>query len=246
MDISLVIAVDEKHLHQLTYSMSTWIRYKTDIINFPLIIIYDAKQIKPNDKRFEITLPFRNRTFVEWNPPNGLYKDQRENMLTSLVQGIENVKTSWYVQIDTDVYATSNQTWIDPSWFNSKSVMVSNPWGYTKPANTLDILDDWGDTTELLKSYPRLNIPVQPGSDLVVCSRIASWIIFARTDWTLRVLEATDKIGNFHKLPIPSQDTLLWYCAKRSNQIITRTNFKKMGWGVVAGTRKLQRITAQI
>ena len=248
MDLSLVVGIDYAHLDQLTYSLPTWLKYKPKITRLPLVVIYDAYEISVMDKRLKLVKKaFSHLSFVPWKPPINLYSDQREKMLTALVTAPRHVKTEWYVQIDTDVYAKSNESWTNRRWFrNPENVIVSNPWGYTKPANALETLDDWGDKVDLLKPHPRLNVFYDPKSDLVSYPRIASWIIFAKTNFSLSVIDSLDKVDGHPKLPVPSQDTLLWYCAARSKKGIVKFPFREAGWNVAPTTGKLKQVCTEL
>ena len=239
---TLVIAVDSRHIKQLSYSFSTWIKYKKELRDCPILVIHDSL-VHESDIYDIIRRPVE---FVKWNPPENLYLDQREKMLTSMVLlPPKYVKTPWYVQIDTDAYSLNDKEWIEEEWLSDDTVIVANPWGYTKPANTIELLDNWGDTVEGIKEFPRLDLPYKPGSALVRHSRIASWIIFCKTDWHKSVLKFLPD-EEYVKLPFPSQDTFLFYCATRTKQKIVRHSFKKNGWGNTVSIRKLKRICENI
>ena len=239
---TLVLVVDEKHVEQLYYSFPTWIKYKKELRDCPILVILDS----PVPESYIRNIIQRPVTFVKWNPPENTYSSQREKMLTSMVTiPPKHVKTPWYVQIDTDAYALNDTKWIEEEWFNSDTVIVANPWGYTKPANAIELLDDWGDTVEGIKEFPRLDLPYKLGSSLVRHSRIASWIIFCKTDWHKSILKFLPH-EEYVKLPFPSQDTFLFYCATRTKQKVIRHSFKKNGWGNTVSIKKLKAICENI
>jgi hypothetical protein len=226
-NFTLVVAIDKYNLNRLKYSYLTWCNYKKEIRSCPLVIIYDSDQVNPKECTF---LDERQDVkFCPWNDPNNIYNSQREKMLTSfIVIPPDVVETEWFLKLDTDTYATNDSPWIDEKWFDDV-VIVSNPWGYTKPANAIDILDEWGDKIDPIKNYPRLNIHGDIGSKRVRHKRIASWVYFCKTNWAKGISNFV-KIDGCYKLPIPSQDTYSFYCSKRMGKNIKRIRFKQMGW----------------
>jgi hypothetical protein len=141
------------------------------------------------------------------------------------------VTTPWFLKLDTDTYAINDYSWIDESWFDQDVCFISNPWGYTKPANSIDILDTWGDTIDDLKNKDRLNIHLLNNELKLYHPRIISWLYFCRTEWMEKVSSYT-RINNsdFCKLPVPSQDTYCFYCAERRKDKYIKIKFKRRGW----------------
>jgi hypothetical protein len=230
-DFTTVIAVDEKHQHELKYAWRTWEKLKPEITNAKVILIYDAKEVDVNKNPFiDFIVQRKNVTPMSWNPPDGIYKDQREKMLTSFFPAMNLVDTKWYLKIDTDCIATTNDVgWLAPEHYVGDPVFVSNPWGYTKPQNTFDLMDDWGDKMDLLNKFPRLALPYDKNSDLVRHDRIISFVYLGLTEWTKQMMSLCEKDGNF-KLPFPSQDTFMWYCAARRKENFKRLKYKKFGF----------------
>jgi hypothetical protein len=151
-------------------------------------------------------------------------------MLTSFFPAVDCVDTKWYLKIDTDCVAVNaDKGWLSPEFFTNDPVFVSNPWGYTKPNNVFDLMDDWGDKQELLKDFARLNLPYDKNSDLVRHERIISFVYFGLTEWTKKMMNMC-KLGENFKLPFPSQDTFMWYCAARRKELYRRIKFKKFGF----------------
>ena len=138
--------------------------------------------------------------------------------------------------------ALKEGSWINTEWFEAKGeearpVFVSHPWGYTKPPDAIERLDNWADTIPQLRDFPRLNLVARPGWNMVRCRRIISWLFFARTDWTRQMANLCQG-----KLPVASQDTFLWYCAARQRKPYRRVRMKRYGWAHVRGLRKIRRI----
>lgn len=246
IDFTTVIAIDAHHLEELKLAWSTWEKFKPEIINAPMVIIYDEKEVDPEDEWLDEKMERDNITLIPWNPPEGLYKDQREKMLTSFFQATKFVKTKWYLKIDTDCIANNyDKNWLDESWFVDDPAFVSNPWGYTKPNNTFDIMDDWGDKQELFKGTNRLNLPYRKDSEIVRHTRIISWFYFGLTEWTNEMSKSC-LIDGQYKLPFPSQDTFMWYCAERLNKKYVRIKFKKFGLEHWHNIRKIRRRVDEI
>jgi hypothetical protein len=230
-DFTTIVAIDEKHQHELKYAWKTWEKTKPEITNARTILIVDDASLDINNNHFiDFIIQKKNVEVFHWNPPNTLYKDQRERMLTSFFPAINLVKTKWYLKIDTDcISVNNNKDWLDPKHYIDDPVFVSNPWGYTKPNNTFDLMDDWGDTKEILKSFPRLNLPYDKNSEIVRHQRIISFVYFGLTEWTKKMMTMCEENGNF-KLPFPSQDTFMWYCAERRKELYRRVKYKNFGF----------------
>lgn len=224
-DITVVVAIDAHHLKELEISWHTWMAYKHDLRAARFIIIYDQSQIDPRSHKMFCGY---NVKFYPWDMPN---VSQREKMLTALVHvPAREVTTSWYLKLDTDTVATAPGKWIDDGWFKPDikgrpPVYISHRWHYSKPSNVLKILDDWGDTLEPFRSKPRLNIPFDPKSGRVYSNRIISWCFFGNTEWTRNMSRLAG-----YRLPCPSQDTFLYYCAARLGEYTVATNMKRYNW----------------
>lgn len=219
-DITLVIAIDKHHTKELTYTWPTWMKYKPELRTMKKVVIYDKDQVNPNNitlfNGFDIK-------FVPWSM-DGV--EQREKMLTSFIKVPPvHVDTSWYLKLDVDAIATKHSNLYHDAWFDNSPVFVSHRWGYSKPPDILDRLDAWGDITPPFSQHPRLNIPRDPASPRVSSPRIISWCFFGRTDWTT---EISNLCGP--RLPVPSQDTIMYYCATRLGKHYARVNVRALGW----------------
>jgi len=212
-DITLVIAIDKRHLEELSYTWPTWMKFKPELRDMKKIIIYDCKQLQLKDLNIFNGYDVR---LIPWHI-DGV--DQREKMLTSLVRiPAREVTTKWYLKLDVDTIATASGKWIKDEWFepyNGKlPVYISHRWTFSKPANVLQVLDNWADKIDPLNKFPRLDIPFDPNSSRVTSKRIISWCFFGLTEWTRFVDSLCQP-----KLPVPSQDTLMYYCATRLGKI---------------------------
>lgn len=239
--ITVVIAVDNEHLDELQKTLPTWVEHK-DFKKYPFLVIYDADQVALTDPRFDILKDF-NANYVKWSDPDKIYNTQREKMLTALtvLPGLY-VKTPWYLKIDTDCTATNNDKWYDESWLKKDYVFITNPWGYTKPANSIELLDNWADDY-FDGTYKPLNLPYNPEDNKVKHKRIISWLFLCKTEWSYEVahnfIQNEDKPDDpvIFKLPSisdkeykVSQDTILWYMAAIQKDKYKLFNFKDKGW----------------
>lgn len=228
-DITLVLGVDSKHLKELRLVWPGWLRFKSEVLRMPCVVFYDATQVQREEMAFLNAHP--SVRFVPWDMPGA--KSQREKMLAGFVHVPANeVKTTWYLKIDTDVIATAEGEWIRDEWFcpdnnNELPVFISSPWGYTKPANVMDLLDDWADGVPMLAKKSRLNLPHSERESVIKHSRIIGWLFFGRTDWTREMVALLDSDG---RLPYPSQDSFMYYCAKRLGRHYHRVRMREHGW----------------
>jgi hypothetical protein len=218
-DVTLVIAIDTHHLSELKMTYPTWHRFKNDMLNVKRLVIYDKNDLKVDDFKFLIN---DKTECIPWSM-DGV--GQREEMLSSFIYcPARHVTTKWYLKLDVDTISTKYGPWINTEWMDD-NVFTAQRWGYSKPANVFEILDDWGDTKDKLNVNPRLNIPYNHDWDTVASKRITSWYFLCNTEWTQFVESLCDR-----RLPFPSQDTLMYYVAKRANKNFRRVNVKTNGW----------------
>lgn len=228
-NITLVLGVDAKHLEELRLVWSGWMQYKPELRQMPCVVFYDRVEVRQEELAFLNEHPNVRR--VPWELPNA--RSQREEMLTGFIHiPAREVRTQWYLKIDTDVVATGTVEWIKPEWFEvdekgDESVFIASPWGYSKPRYVMDVLDDWGDRLPLLAKHPRLNLPYSSQSNKVRHPRIISWLFFGQTQWTREMAALADKDG---RLPFPSQDTYLFYCAQRLGRRFLKVKMSEHGW----------------
>lgn len=239
IDFTTVVGVDAAHLEEWALTWPTWARHRPQILDQPLLVVCDAD--RPIET-WEAALRFLRHprvTLVPWSQPG---VSQREKMLTGLtLVPTAHVRTPWFLKLDTDVAATAPADWVPDAWFapdvaDRVPTVVAPPWGYTKPADAVRRLDDWGDTTPGLCDRPRLDLPVPTGADRVRHPRVISWCLFGRTDWLREV--TADCRG---RLPVPSHDTFLSYCLVRRGDFHRRVDMRSLGWVHTGSRRRLER-----
>lgn len=229
-DITLLIGLDGSHLEELRWTWPTWMCFKPELREMPALVFYDPVEIDP--ARFGFLHDHPNLRWVPWDWAYG--RTQREKMITGFVHiPAREVQTPWYLKLDTDAAATNKGVWMKDEWFQPDArgrlpVFVSSKWSYSKPRYVLNLLDDWADGVRELQRFPRLDIPYSSNDkNRIRHRRIISWIFFGRTDWTKKVV---GWLGPDGRMPWASQDTFLFYCAKRSRQRMVRERMTGYGW----------------
>ncbi len=240
-DYTLVVAVDRRHLDQLSQTFRTWAKYKPSILQHPLVVVYDRIQVTAGEVLKMI--PHEDITCCPWAPngveyPVGIDKwtnQQRYKMLAGIVYGAAYcVKTPYWLKLDTDVVATKQDDWIDPLWFNDNPAIVAHPWGFTRPADQMIQLDQWvADNLDLLKDFhptKPLNLAPEKDWQRVRHKRIISWCGFFSTDFTHKCADYAETTCGRGLLPVPSQDGFMWYTATRLGLPVIRTQMKDRGF----------------
>lgn len=195
----------------------------------PCLVFYDPVEVEPRD--FDFLREHVSLRITPWLLPNALH--QRERMLTGFVQVPgRHVETTWYLKLDTDVVATGSGPWLKDEWFRpnedgDEPVFISSKWHYTKPSFVMDLLDNWADGVPELASRPRLNLPYSSEYSKLKHSRIISWFFIGRKDWTASMARLAAPDG---RLPWPSQDSYLFYCAERLGCHYVRERMSDYQW----------------
>jgi hypothetical protein len=237
ISFSTVVALDERHLEEWELSWPTWAKFRPEILQQPLHLLVDNTcSVKWWRNRLGFVRHSDLRLSLVEAPP--LCVSQREKMLSAFVLlAPKVVDTSWMLKVDTDAVARH----ADSSWCANERiaqvggvdpVYSSSPWAYTKPAQWLIALDEWGNDHPVLKRFPPLGLQPPPHCKRFGHSRTTSWCFFGQTTWCRGVAE---EVGR--RLPIPSHDTLLWYWAVRTGQTYRREAMKRFGWDHVHARR---------
>lgn len=243
-DFTILVAADQSHIEELRLSYATWARHKPSLLRRPMLIVYDDESGQSHLPDWLARLSFighSDAAFIPassclpWNdspPGRNTPRDisQREKMLTTLVFAVQHIETPYYLKLDCDTICTGPDDWIDPAWFDGSPAIIAPRWGYTKPYTMLDDLDRWAEGNSL-SAGPRVRRATQWPSDGSIRSRIAkhprfiSYCQFGEAEWTRRMAALA---GN--RLPCPSQDTFLSYCAVRSGALVRTVDMKARGW----------------
>lgn len=251
MDFTTVIALDPDHLAQFAGVWPTWRRFKPEILGQPLLVIIDTLRQNTRWWRHKLEFLFDTHdciTLAPWDWPNlddSEFSDmtQRERMLTAFVKiPPAMVETEYWLKIDTDTMATAECEWIEPEWFANGPALISNPWGYSKPADVFQRLDNWAATIPRLAPLRAMNL-LNPtaGQDTVKFPRIISWLCWVNTVWSRTAADYAPG-----RLPIPSQDTYHFYVAWRMDHPIRRERFGRRGWTHIHGDRRRAKLIKEL
>jgi len=240
MKFTSVTATDKGYLDKLSMTFPTWIRNSV-IRENPMIIIYDKTQMGHTDVwRKQFTDLHHDIRFRAWPHPCLKYDGQREKMLSSFLHISECVKTEYWLKVDADAACLKfNEYWAEDEWFKGNPVWIASRWGYSKPANTVERLDDWADKMPLLSSHERLDIPYDPNAGTVRHPRMASWLAFFQTVYSETVRQC---LPDYRPLPVPSQDGITWYVAERLDLLTRYAKMKSYDWTNSTNIRKLARL----
>lgn len=210
---TIITACDTRYVECLKLTFPTWIKYK-NILNFPIIIYING--FNENDSRLDFLKEYKNIRLITWEMNN--IESQREKMLSAFVFGpAKDVNTKYWLKIDCDTYAIDNREILNNDM--SEFDIVGHRWKYTKPWTWMNILNKWSldkgldfqyelDTSKIVKNR-------------YYHERTNSFVQLHSTEFTKQAAElAVDR------LPIPSQDTYLWYVALALNKKIYRYDFK--------------------
>ncbi|GAG84583.1 unnamed protein product [marine sediment metagenome] len=236
-DYTLVCGVDAKHIRQLAWVWPTWKLKKPSLLEHPMIVFYDWKQVKGEEITAVVDHP--DLSLVPW-PPEGVVHDrttedkwgdpQRYKMLAGFVYvPAEHVKTEYWLKLDVDTVATGQDDWIDEKWFENDPAIVAQSWGFTKPPDQMQVLDKWARTVLYLRCSKSLNLIPKEGSNRLGHKRIISWCGFFNTEFSKECKYYALSVG-YGYLPVPSQDGFMWFMAKRLGYDIVRTQMKSLGW----------------
>lgn len=159
-------------------------------------------------------------------------------MLSALVYGTaEHVKTPWYIKIDTDTLCLKAENRWHENWFVEKDpfVFVTASWSYSKGIERWNRLKAWAATVPFFADRPEVEGAENPFKDHVRHSRIISFFFWGRTEFAREVAA----IAPGPLLPIDSQDTFMWYCARRLGRKYAAVRIKK--YGLHHGARGMEK-----
>jgi len=260
-EYTLVVGVDHYHLEQLALTWPTWKKCKPSLLDVPMIVFFDYKQV--SSERVQRVVDHPNLQTIPW-PIRGLQyvgkrKDsskwnnaQRSMMISGFVYiPALFVKTNYWLKLDTDVVATGQNDWIDPKWFDNNPAIVAHRWSFTKPADQLVRLDQWVEknVTNIpmtITTKDPLNIVPELGSERVGHKRIISWCGFFDTFWTYLMAKTTEVRPGKFRMPVPSQDGFLWYMATRQGREVLRVNMKQLGWEHWSAQSNVERRSREV
>lgn len=255
--VTVVVGIDAKTIQQLAISCETWRMHRPEMWSMPWVLFWDWTKpygiSREELDKIERQLAVPHLRTVQWpssgSAPKHAYASQRECMLSGHVwiPG-QYVETPWHMKIDTDAIAHGPSDWLQAEWFGAdgdRPVYVAPSWHYTKGVGFLGRLEEWGDRT-MLAGYPRLNIPHDPTHLRVPHKRMCSWLSYYYTPFTRRLCNwLGESVGN-GMLPVPSQDTTVWYAAARAQRPHRIVNMKALRWANYPKIGKLAEVAKQV
>lgn len=252
MDYTVVLGVDKNHLQNLRLVLPNWKQYRPELFDKTFVIFFDRDSTNVDDvvATFKEVSPSTLLRVVAWPPPGVTYPEgtckwdnqQRSRMLAGFVHvPATQVFTPYWLKIDLDVMCTQPGDWIQDGWFIDTPAIVAPPWGYTKPADQMEKLDNWATGTLGFHDHPPLNLPRGGNQTMLRHPRICSWLGFFNTTFSCLCSELATSFCGPGQIPVPSQDGYLWYMATRLKWGVNRVNMKSAGWDVKANFTKVKK-----
>jgi len=233
IDTTIVTACDEYYVDILRLTFANWRKYKK-IDGYPVIVFVHGMDVQKDPRLDFLRLP--NVQMIPWKMENA--ENHREEMLSAFVFGTaEHVKTDYWLKLDADSYATNDTPFITEKM--KQYAFCGHKWGYTKPYQFIEILDNWAKKhwkRKLRKAPPMINEGRIEGRRFYHnVKRTISYIQLHRTKFTRFCV----KLLREKKLPAPTQDTFFFYvCNRFDPQLVGIMNFKKQ-YGFTQGRGKL-------
>jgi lipopolysaccharide biosynthesis glycosyltransferase len=220
-ETTIVTACDPHYVEILKHTYPNWVKYKK-VDKYPVIVFVNGIDIE-TDPRLDF-LRQDNVTMIPWSMDN--VDSHREEMLSAFVFGAsEHVKTDYWMKLDADSYATDDKPLITEKM--KQYNFCGHKWGYSRP-NHIEGLDEWAKNHwkgALKKASPMINEGrIEKNRFYHNERRTISFVQLHKTKFTNFCV----KILKERRLPVPSQDTYLFYVASRfCPDKIGRMNFKK-------------------
>ena len=227
-DITIVTAVNRKYADKFIDNYNAWretpgLREQNFLIFYhPDCIDYIKSHPKWKHPPGKIKTYQRTR-MVEWSLPaaNG---NIREEMLSAFILGTaKEAKTKYWMKLDGDCSPVAPFEWPDYQSYG----ICAHGWGFTKQKGDPDTsrhwlnrLDDWAEPFTGKRIFPKIYDPIN--EKRVRHKRFCS---FCYIEETRLSKEVASKCNG--RLPIPSQDTTMWYYATVMGEPVLLTNFKQ-------------------
>lgn len=224
MNFTTFLAADREHWPELVVASRSWRRYFPAMWEQPLVIITD--DCLPGNETLGVVALELQHPHLSVIPPLACGSTQRERMLASLaILPGRFCETPWFLKLDTDTVAAREVTWPLDEWDRSGVEIYASRWSYTKPASWLDRLNAWA----VEQGLPGASLPVRREEtrrgEVARSRRFTSYAMLCRTDVAVRFAGI---VGD--SLPVPSQDTSLWYLAERLGWLWRGVDMPSYGW----------------
>jgi len=246
-----MIGVDVEHLEELRVVWPTWMKHRPEIAQNRMVVIMDDDVLLDTETGGYYSDPAEAIPFVDHprmtikvvNREKSIWKKQREFMLSHFITTAPKlVKTKWFLKLDTDVVAAHGGKWWDEEWFRGDTAFVASPWGYTKPAWGMGMLDSWAEGRSEFANTQPLDIEYDVDTDRTYHSRIISYVYWGRTDWHKQM----GKLFHRHSPVEVSHDGYFWYCAERLGVRYLRKRMAEYGWRHINGLERLKAAASKV
>jgi hypothetical protein len=226
---TLVTKVDRHTTATLACTWPTWLRFKPWLRTLPLLVCHD-EALDPQAPEFDFLLDHPIVDFAACRRSDRDGTSRRRSHADALRLIAERVDNPWYLLLSPEAIATACERWLEPGWFEADddgrlAAYIADATSYSRPAEAIARLDDWGDSVRGLRRRRRLNLAYQPGDQRVYHDAIRSWCLFANTDWTREIVRYAP-----HELPCESLGTYFFYCAARRGDRTLRVTMNDFGW----------------
>ena len=245
VDFTTVIAVDNNYIEQLQIVWGTWKRFRPELFDHPMVVIYAAECDVYRDRPKWMDHP--DMSFISWPVYDG-FIDQRDRMLSAFVRAApQMVSTEWWLKLDCDTYATKHHgRWI-PRRDEMEGMAFAGPrWRYTKPAWQMMELDNWAANHKGFRGTKPLGLMPEPGSDLVRHDRVCSWVFWANTEFTVHAANLAEQGCGQLRIPVPSQDGYHWFVAERMGEKYLYRGAKNYWWRNHASIGRLRSAVSEV
>ena len=242
MDASLVTVVtacDPKYVECLRLTYPTWKSLK-NIDRYQMIVFVNGMEV--SDGRLDF-LRAPNITLVPWSMPE--VSDRREEMLSAFVIGAaRHVKTPYWLKLDADSFASDSSVLLAQEMENY--VFFGHRWGYSWESH-IRALDEWSQKhsdARLNSAKPMFDKACVNGRKYFHPSkRTISFVQLNSTGFTRLCVE----LAGGKRLPVPSQDTYMYYIADRLGLKWGSSNFKhKRGFQQGRGSDHIAKSLAEL
>jgi hypothetical protein len=229
-DVTVVTVVDPKFAPKLKRNIESWMQLPGLKQQRFLVFVNGFKKIRDRD----FLKKYPNVKIVEWNYSHPS-ATQREFMLAAFIFGVaKHVKTAYWMKLDAD--CIPQRSWWEWPNYVAQSV-TSHRWGYTYIKGDNDSSRHWFNRLDDLFSrerpyFERIYEPFEtwishhPKNKDKLPVRFNSFCHIEKTEFTRKIAVFLER-NHSGKLPIPSQDTIVWYCAQIWSEKVALMNMKR-------------------
>jgi hypothetical protein len=225
---TLVTYVDKGAEGYLPHTWATWRRLHPWLSRLPAVVLHRADHDVTSLRNQLVTLHPEVR-FIAADSSDHC-RDASSWSYAALRYVVDQIESPWYLMLAPEAVAIRDQRLLDPQWFSQNDsqqplAFISCPWGYAKPADIFERLDQWGDGVAELARFNRLNIPFDPHSDRVRHPTANTWFLMASTEWSRTAAQYAQDDMSWVAF-----STFLVYCAERRGDRFLLHQMKHHGW----------------